>query len=850
MKNFLTYIILILILFILVNCDKGDDAVPKFTATVNGTVVNEKDVNERLSGVNITLFKGTEVVRSVSTNAQGNFAIEENVLLEETFSVVASLEGYFDFVADEFTLTSGNQTQELDIHLMPFSKIFGKVRNGISGKAVQEAIVTLANLDQNISSNNLGEYEFLSLNEGSYIISATKTGYKAYSSEILVGKSEFKNLDINLEPLPAVLEISTTTLDFGVAEVSRSFEIANRGGDTINWFIVENIPWATVNPSRGQTISNPSTVTITVDRNGFNPGSYAQTLTVSSDNSGAKEINLTMTINGALLQIIPSELSFGTNSNEESLQLTRIGQGTLNYEIQADKSWATVEPSSGTVMNETDFVIVKLDRSGLDFGNYEVKLAFNSDNDSQIVIANLTVPDPNAPQLTVDPSILNLGQGVANKILTIENTGEGNLTWNVSKSTTWLTMSKSEGELVSDEAENIRITIDRSALTPGEYDDILRFTSNGGNLNVPVNIEVANIPVLSVSTDNLNFGRSETSKSFQISNIGNGTMTWSVSTNQEWIGINPISGTNTGTINVSVLRDELSNGNYSGQIDIESDGGVSSVLVEMDILPPNEPPIADFTISKEVANLEQEITLDASASSDAEDALSLLEVRWKYETSGSFTEWVSSKQSAIAYETQGIKKISLEVRDTEGDISSITKEVNVIENQPPNAVFSVNPGSGKISVTEFKVDATGSRDDIDKVEDLQYRWKWEDGQNFTAWSLTKTAVHIYGRVGTKTITLEVLDSFGKIGSTTNNVELTEDLNETEPNDLFTTANELPIDTELTGEIGFSEDIEDWFKLVAPTNGTVRFFIKNTGSGSNANLGVLEILNSDLHSYLL
>lgn len=824
----------LVLLSILLSCNP-DDGLVEFTATVSG-VLRDCNTGDPIVDALVELKQGNSTVTSVQTSTEGTYSMSDQVLGEELYSVTFSKDGYYDTQVEAFTLNAGNQTEELSNCLQPFAMIFGKIRNNVSGEPIEEALVTLVELDRNVSTNNLGDYQLDELLDDTYNLTVSKSGFETFEEEITVARGEFKNLDINLNPLSAEMEISTPNLDFGANEVSRTFEITNIGGDTIRWSIVENIAWVIANPTSGETTaSESSTVTLTVDRNGFNPGAYAQTLTITSESSGSSELNLTMTINGAILQIIPSELAFGTESVEESLQLERIGQGTLNYEIQADKSWITVEPSSGSITNETDFIIVKADRTNLDFGNYEAKIAFNTDNDSQIINATLTVADPNAPQLTIDPLSLNMGQDVATRNITLQNTGKGSLDWSVSKSTAWLSVSASGGELVEGQAEIISVTVNRSSLTPGEYDDVLRFTSQGGNLNVPVTIEVANTPVLSLSEDVLDFGRDATTDVFVISNIGNGTMTWSVSTNQDWISLNPLSGTNTGTVNVTVSRDNLSFGSYSGQIDIESDGGIGSVIVEMDFLPPNEPPVADFTISNDVVNLGQEVNVDASGSSDPEDALSLLEVRWRFQTSGAFTEWSLAKQASVTYETQGIKEITLEVRDTDGSIASVSKEVNVIQNQPPNAVFSVNPSSGKINVTEFNVDATGSNDDIDETEDLQYRWRWEEGQSFTAWSRDATDSHVYGSIGTKTITLEVLDSFGDIGSTSLDVDLTEDLTEIEPNNVFTSANELVIGTEMLGDVGFGADNRDWFRISPDKNSQLKIIVVNNGSGTSADL---------------
>jgi hypothetical protein len=91
----------------------------------------------------------------------------------------------------------------------------------------------------------------------------------------------------------------------------------------------------------------------------------------------------------------------------------------------------------------------------------------------------------------------------------------------------------------------------------------------------------------------------------------------------------------------------------------------------------------------------------------------------------------------------------------------------------PNAKFTVDPTTGKALVTIFKVDATESFDDETPKALLTFRWRWEDGLEFTAWTSNKKAQHKFIGAGTKTITLEVQDLDGNVDSTSKTVEVSE-----------------------------------------------------------------------------
>jgi hypothetical protein len=88
-------------------------------------------------------------------------------------------------------------------------------------------------------------------------------------------------------------------------------------------------------------------------------------------------------------------------------------------------------------------------------------------------------------------------------------------------------------------------------------------------------------PVLAVSPTSLDFGTSDTGKSFNIANAGGGTLTWSLSSNQAWLTATPTSGSGNAAITVNVNRSGLNSGNYTGIITVSSNGGTSTVSVSV-----------------------------------------------------------------------------------------------------------------------------------------------------------------------------------------------------------------------------------------------------------------------------
>ncbi len=81
------------------------------------------------------------------------------------------------------------------------------------------------------------------------------------------------------------------------------------------------------------------------------------------------------------------------------------------------------------------------------------------------------------------------------------------------------------------------------------------------------------LPVLDVDVTALDFGETETSMTVTITNAGGGTLTWSLSEDDEWISVAPTSGTLDAalseTVTVEVDRTQvLTGGEITGTIGI------------------------------------------------------------------------------------------------------------------------------------------------------------------------------------------------------------------------------------------------------------------------------------------
>jgi len=83
-----------------------------------------------------------------------------------------------------------------------------------------------------------------------------------------------------------------------------------------------------------------------------------------------------------------------------------------------------------------------------------------------------------------------------------------------------------------------------------------------------------------------------------ISNKGDGNLKWEVSSDRDWIVVSPKSGTDSGTVTVSVNSDGMSPGSYTGNVIIESNGGTTmgSIFLTIPVIGDELPDIGDEII--------------------------------------------------------------------------------------------------------------------------------------------------------------------------------------------------------------------------------------------------------------
>jgi hypothetical protein len=183
----------------------------------------------------------------------------------------------------------------------------------------------------------------------------------------------------------------------------------------------------------------------------------------------------------------------------------------------------------------------------------------------------------------------------------------------------------------------------------------------------------------------------------------------------------------------------------------------------------NTKPTASFTVTPAEGNSTRTFSFDASASRDATDPPSQLQVRWDWDD-GTGTSWSHERTATHKFPLDAglllnLYSVDLEVTDGTGPTGTDTIfKVVLVHNTPPTASFTIHPTSDRTTQTPLQFDASASSDPEGGT--LEVRWDWDnDGTYDTAWSAAKTATHTFSVAGHYTVLAQVRDPVQLTGET-------------------------------------------------------------------------------------
>lgn len=183
------------------------------------------------------------------------------------------------------------------------------------------------------------------------------------------------------------------------------------------------------------------------------------------------------------------------------------------------------------------------------------------------------------------------------------------------------------------------------------------------------------------------------------------------------------------------------------------------------------PPVAIFVIVPATGPFTEVFTFNSHDSYDVNNPGENLRARWDFDGDGTFdTEYSLNKGIEHQYDAAAHYNVILEVINSEGWTDQEVHTLIVYaDSVPPTASFYAEPDSASVN-TIFYFNAGASTDPYTSVEDMFFRWDWQnDGTWDTPFSSDSTIYYKYDVPGEYRVLVEVKNSFTLTDTTSRKV---------------------------------------------------------------------------------
>ena len=331
-----------------------------------------------------------------------------------------------------------------------------------------------------------------------------------------------------------------------------------------------------------------------------------------------------------VLSLTPNEVrdTARAHSNETKqahVSITNGGGGTFTWEASDRTDWIRLDPDEGEVPGT---LTITLDPDDLGPGIYEadVTITARSAADSQVITIPVTFV-VQRPGLNVNPTSIarstSVGSGaVFNETIQISNTGTGRLDWTASEDQPWLSLGATTGSGDG----SLSATINSTGLAGGTYVEEIVITAPGA-LGSPARVTVTLTvlaPGLAVTPGAIQASApagstTPTTQTLQVTNSGNGAITWTATKTQPWLMLSKVAGGAPDEVVVTLNPTGLPPGRQQDTIRFtspEATNGTVLVPVDFDINQPglSVTPPSISTTAEERDNREQDFDLAISNS--------------------------------------------------------------------------------------------------------------------------------------------------------------------------------------------------------------------------------------------
>lgn len=452
--------------------------------------------------------------------------------------------------------------------------------NGVRGVVTDgqgnplNAKVTIANHDMDNSwvttDPRAGDYARY-LKAGIYDITFSAEGFVDYVAEnVEVVDGQTTTLDVAMGLPEPALDLNKTQFSSDVVldeSKTESLIISNVGYADLNFSIdIENEEtntWLSLTSDAGVISPGESqTVGITLDASGREETSYSCNLFISGDSS----VTIPVTMNVYTTpKLEVNANSFNktiliNNQQADTLILSNTGNADLNYTLsitnEEENLWLTLNNNSGIITPASSKKIAldywpEISGTGL----FSTKVVVGGDIPASIPVTLQVDTIPYFKTAIEQFEFEKLIGETESQELLLKNQGGDTLEYQAtieySQGNHWIMLNDSTGTINKGKTDTLSLSVDCSALTMGDYQGKVVFTSEYDTIDFPVYLLVDTLPELWVNKTSVvaeAFEGSTSKDTLFIGNLGGGSISFTpqinyANSNQSW-AISPISEVN------------------------------------------------------------------------------------------------------------------------------------------------------------------------------------------------------------------------------------------------------------------------------------------------------------------
>lgn len=279
-----------------------------------------------------------------------------------TVTISASTEGAGAAILQ---LNTGSLDFGEDQNILPFT-----VKNVGSPGTVLDWTISTPSVDWVKFTPMSGSTNAGNENMVSAVIDREKINGAVSTTVTVSSSSNSAVLSISAEEYHPVLEVSTTSIDFGKESYTQTFEIRNTGdeGSSLDWEIEDpTVDWLNVSQQSGTVYSGDDydIVTLSIDRTKFT-GDVTTSIKVTGEGQ-SKTISIKASTPLPALSVSTTSVDFGKVSSIETFEIRNTGEAnsSLNWSISTPSvNWLTVTPMAGSATpNGPSTVTLTVDRN-------------------------------------------------------------------------------------------------------------------------------------------------------------------------------------------------------------------------------------------------------------------------------------------------------------------------------------------------------------------------------------------------------------------------------------------------------------------------------------------------------